>query len=530
MMVATYKHVEYDTLLLNELVNARAQNNNFDEYVAKYENFRSLVSLSADDFLRIHFTLGLPKRIKDQLVHKRPVTFDEAKTMAMNCWQLNKQEDNLAQINQSNTVSTNDKQKLKQNGKKNEKAKNKTDQNNQSKPKLSCSYCRKTNHVAEKCFIRKRDEKEGKNKNQSEEKAKSNESTERNSRGNRRTRYHNGRSPSRSRNDQNDQQTSQNVRPPNNRYNGVQHNYGNNGPSEYQPNYNQNFVQHVRFDDGKQETSGQRQMTYNVNQDDAEIDFLKTTITIDDINIMAIFDTGAKTSSIPIKIIEQYKIPIQKIVKCQMANNVVEECCLTIPLRTEVLGSISDIQFIGLPRDNVLLGMDWFIENKAIADPCSHAIIFKNRTMYCDTKTKDDNELNVNLTEIDIQDYNAEDIEFYDFPLEAPRDEIDFKINEKLLSSSQLMWLKNFLVGNRHCFARSMQDLKEPCRISQHEITILESKPIRMPQYRKSIEENKIINEEVQKLLDANIIRPSNSPKFHNIEKGFNFIPDTQTA
>ena len=74
------------------------------------------------------------------------------------------------------------------------------------------------------------------------------------------------------------------------------------------------------------------------------------------------------------------------------------------------------------------------------------------------------------------------------------------------------MWLKNFLDGNRHCFARSMQDLKEPCRISQHEITILESKPIRMPQYRKSIEENKIINEEVQKLLDANIIRPSNSP------------------
>ena len=159
---------------------------------------------------------------------------------------------------------------------------------------------------------------------------------------------------------------------------------------------------------------------------------------------MAIFDTGAKTSLIPIKIIEQYKIPIQKIVKCQMANNVVEECCLTIPLRTEVLGSISDIQFIGLPRDNVLLGMDWFIENKAIADPCSHAIIFKNRTMYCDTKTKDYNELNVNLTEIDIQDYNAEDIEFYDFPLEAPRDEIDFKINEKLLSSSQLNVVKKF--------------------------------------------------------------------------------------
>ena len=225
MMVATYKHVKYDTLLLNELVNARTQNNNFDEYVAKYENFRSLVSLSADDFLRILFTLGLPKRIKDQLVPKRPVTFDEAKTMAMNCWQLNKQEDNLTQINQSYSVSTNDKRKLKQNGNNYEKPKNKTDQNNQSKPKLSCSYCRKTNHVAENCFIRKRDEKEGKNKNQSEEKVKRNENTERNSRGNRRKRYHNGRSPSSSRNDQNYQQTSQNIRPPNNRYNGVQNNY-----------------------------------------------------------------------------------------------------------------------------------------------------------------------------------------------------------------------------------------------------------------------------------------------------------------
>ena len=56
-------------------------------------------------------------------------------------------------------------------------------------------------------------------------------------------------------------------------------------------------MQHVRFDEGKHvESSCQRQMTYNVNQDDAEIDFLKTTITINDINIMAIFDTGAKTS------------------------------------------------------------------------------------------------------------------------------------------------------------------------------------------------------------------------------------------
>ena len=162
MMVNEYKHVEYDTLLLNELVNTRAQNN-LDDYVAKYENFRSLLSLSGDDFLRIHFTLGLPKRIKDQLVHKRPVTYDEAKQMAKNCWQLNKQEDNLTQINQSNLVSTIDKRKLKQNGKYCEKPKNKTDQINQSKPQLSCSYCRKTNHVAENCFIRKRDEKKGKN-------------------------------------------------------------------------------------------------------------------------------------------------------------------------------------------------------------------------------------------------------------------------------------------------------------------------------------------------------------------------------
>ena len=88
MMIDTYKHVEYDTLLLNDLFNARTQNGNFDGYVAKFEKFRSLVSLSADDFLRIIFTLGLPKRIKDQLVHKRPVSFDEAKKLAMNCWQI----------------------------------------------------------------------------------------------------------------------------------------------------------------------------------------------------------------------------------------------------------------------------------------------------------------------------------------------------------------------------------------------------------------------------------------------------------
>ena len=55
-------------------------------------------------------------------------------------------------------------------------------------------------------------------------------------------------------------------------YNGFQNNIG---PPDYQPNYNrnynpnynqnfnQNFVQHVKFDEVKQESSDQKEMTYN---------------------------------------------------------------------------------------------------------------------------------------------------------------------------------------------------------------------------------------------------------------------------
>ena len=156
--------------------------------------------------------------------------------------------------------------------------------------------------------------------------------------------------------------------------------------------------------------------------------------------------------------------------------------------------------------------MDWFIANKAIADPESNAIIFKNRKIYCETKNDMDDELGIYLTELDLREYNDDDIDFYDFPLDIPEDKLEFNIEKEMLSGSQLLELEKFLYKNENSFARCMQDLKVPCKISQHEITITTSKPIRVPQYRKSIEENNIINEEVKKLLDANIIRQSNSP------------------
>jgi hypothetical protein len=50
------------------------------------------------------------------------------------------------------------------------------------------------------------------------------------------------------------------------------------------------------------------------------------------------------------------------------------------------------------------------------------------------------------------------------------------------------------------------------CTLSKHEIILDSRTPIYSHPYRKSIKERSILSDEVRKLLDANIIRPSRSP------------------
>ena len=71
MMLEKYKQAEYDMALFNDLMTTKA-GSQLDDYMEKYETFRSLVDITLDDVLRILYTLNLPKRIRDQLIQRKP--------------------------------------------------------------------------------------------------------------------------------------------------------------------------------------------------------------------------------------------------------------------------------------------------------------------------------------------------------------------------------------------------------------------------------------------------------------------------
>ena len=225
------------------------------------------------------------------------------------------QDDSLTNVSQHNWVNTNEKKIL-------------FDKNRslvsmkRPRPKLYCTYCRRDNHVIENCFNKKRDELNKTNKRH----------------------YNTATGPKNGEGFYNKRDNSLN-RTQNTRL----------GRTLQAKNVQNNENRIVRFSSNSGSDATTPKNDYRkihiVNETESKIEFLKSVIKINGINITAIFDTGAKTSSIPINHIKKYDLPIQKMVKCQMANNMIEDACLTVPLSTEVLGSLSKIQFVGLPRE-----------------------------------------------------------------------------------------------------------------------------------------------------------------------------------
>ncbi|CAF1133268.1 unnamed protein product, partial [Brachionus calyciflorus] len=150
-------------------------------------------------------------------------------------------------------------------------------------------------------------------------------------------------------------------------------------------------------------------------------------------------------------------------------------------------GHISEIEFIILPRVDVLLGIDLFVANGASINPRKRQVWFES-SVYTDSKTSEfdfsEDEMEVMLTD------QLDEIE----DIESDLDGWDFRPNEKEL------------------LATSLDDLKEPSNLPPFDIKTTIDTPIRLRPYRVSHHERAIIKEEVDKMLDAGIIQPSTCP------------------
>ncbi|CAF1035577.1 unnamed protein product [Brachionus calyciflorus] len=129
-----------------------------------------------------------------------------------------------------------------------------------------------------------------------------------------------------------------------------------------------------------------------------------------DLEVEVIFDTGAKRSVIPENLVIQNGFPVgQKVIKAVVANNEIHKTNLTEKLRIIFKGLVSELEFIILPRDNILLGMDWFVANNASIDPSRRTILFRSRK-YVDFSNdmEEDQEFTVNSADIDDEDYDED--------------------------------------------------------------------------------------------------------------------------
>ena len=320
-LIKTFKNVDYDVNMVNDLFKNKLSSS-FEEYVAKFEKFKSLMRLSEDDYLRIIFTLGLPKKLKEKVVIKQPKSYALARDYAHKMFQLNKQEEGLALINQ-------------------------TDWQNKSRPKY-CTFCAKEGHTVEFCLIAKRLDRAQKMKasgniNYQPRRAFSNFSSlsnkkpfsnlsKNNSLSNSSSNLTRAKTPTFSRFDKNQQ---------NKQLKSIQwKNPAVVNRSRTQSGFN-NQKQQVNSISVVKERDSEEILNYRISD---RVEFIKSEITINGIKIKAIFDTGARTSSIPKSFVEKHNIPIERSINCQMANQLVEPSYLTQPLKVEVLGSISEFK------------------------------------------------------------------------------------------------------------------------------------------------------------------------------------------
>ncbi|CAF1137861.1 unnamed protein product, partial [Brachionus calyciflorus] len=229
-----------------------------------------------------------------------------------------------------------------------------------------------------------------------------------------------------------------------------------------------------------------------------------------EIPTQVIFDTGAKRSVISEEIAKDYDIKSSNTkIKAVVAEKETFRTYLTERTRVIFKRHISEIEFIILPRADVLLGTDWFVANGASINLRKRQVWFES-SVYTDSKTSEfdfsEDEMEVMLTD------QLDEIE----DIESDLDGWDFRPNEKvkfeLLSYEENKEASELLESNKELFATSLDDLKEPSNLPPFDIKTTIDTPIRLRPYSVSHHEREIIKKEVDKMLDAGIIQPSTSP------------------
>ena len=239
-----------------------------------------------------------------------------------------------------------------------------------------------------------------------------------------------------------------------------------------------------------------------------DLEMLKISGLLNNFTVDFYFDSGATTSIVSHRIVQKYNIPIlPSQTQIRSANNAVDTVIgITPSLTINVENHVCTLQLLimDLQQYDVLLGLNWFQATKAGLYPAQKVLKFEAEQIHlgCDNTSDDIEEVNI----IGVDD---EDLVPINFEILSEKNEV-IK-SSILLDQHEEKQFTELITSIEDVFAYDYTELG-CCDIVLHTVNTSTDVPIYIPKYRKSQFENNLIKEEIDKMLTANIIRPSTSP------------------
>jgi hypothetical protein len=224
-------------------------------------------------------------------------------------------------------------------------------------------------------------------------------------------------------------------------------------------------------------------------------------------------DTAASVTIISEKFARENNIKfIDSDIKVKVANDhVIDVVGQTNELHIEIKSHTCDLNMFVLPNSNfqVLLGLNWFMESGCSVNPAKRTLQFKSEFFSLDGNDVDMSEEEEASFFADVNQGEDDDIDIGQDWYGSPFNGIKPVIK---LSQSQMGKVDVLSKKIKDNFASDFKGLGR-CSLVPYKIKLINPDLIvNVPQYRKSIVEHDFIDEEVKKMLEADLIEISDSP------------------
>ena len=213
-------------------------------------------------------------------------------------------------------------------------------------------------------------------------------------------------------------------------------------------------------------------------------------------------DTGAEVSILDKRVAHKMGL---KILPSTMEVSMMDGTRSTIAGQTalvsvDIEGRCVQMKFVigKLRGHNALLGLDWFAKAQAMIDPCTRSIFFKansRRKAHKDTCAE--------------EAAGAAEQRKSTRVLEINRAQGALDVEESLEPSEKTR-LHGLMEQYAHIFADKLRDAC--AKVKPISITVDDPRPIWKHPYKHSLAERKVIQKEVEEMLQAGVIRESRSP------------------